>query len=327
MAPATRRPRRGRLAGAFVDRWQRLAAAGAVLLSAPGAAAASSFLRTQLRNATSVAADTRLPFSPNAGASVGKVFALYYSEYSGAKATSVESSGAPNAWRPAQRLAGDVWHGSTRLPTPRCPLQLTSQTDYPSAARKANLRLAELAICELLDNSGHTVPSCAGSAGDKGDKGDDVCELEMMVPAPSSDELQEPHIGAAMALAAYSKLCSLGKKSKYATDVCSVHRAGSVVCAGLALSGQTSMDGGAGVRLAELPSSGLLDIKLEDAYLLRFDRVFLAQSAAQQVAATEFEQKRHDVLHWQHAPPSLELCSDLSCLADRFMAVGAWEHQ
>merc|ERR1719433_1859580 len=97
-----------------------------------------------------------------------------------------------------------VWWGATMLPEPLCKLRLRTQTNYPTETRDANMRLAEIAVCNYLASVYESLPSC-------GESEDEVCELLLMVPFTSSDELQEPYTAAAVALAAYSKVCALGR--------------------------------------------------------------------------------------------------------------------
>merc|ERR1712232_694660 len=106
-------------------------------------------------------------------------------------------------------------------------------TNYPSDPRKVNLRLAEHAVCGMLafrdlGVKHPKVPDCHASTGQ-------VCELAISIPAPSSDELQEPHIAAAIALAAYSKICALFAPGQ--EYQCEVHRGDWAVVAGLRLNG------------------------------------------------------------------------------------------
>lgn len=237
----------------------------------------------------------------NAEPAVGKVFSVYYSRTSDEQATSVEAS---DEYLPVARDSETVWSGdgSRMLPTPSCPLQLISQTDYPTKIRVANLRLAELAVCELLGETG--VPSCGAKKGE-------VCQLELWIPITSSDELQEPFTAAAAALVARSKLCALGKSS-YESYQCEIKRASKGVCAGLELRGDS-------VELTGPSIPGLINNKLQDSYVLQFSHVFLAAAIEGEYEETDFHEKLSDVLAWGHTPPQVHFCRNLACLVSNFM--------
>lgn len=271
---------------------------GTAVARSVSAAAASG----ELKVVANASANASRPFTARVPPAVGKVFSLYYSSHSAAKATSVE---AMETYTPAER--GDkVWLGPTILPEPSCPLKLRSQTNYPTALRKANLRLAELAICDLLESKGRKLPSCGASEGK-------VCEMSVHVPMPASDEQQEPYIGAAMALAAYSKLCAIGTGSRDLEYKCELQRSDAALCAGLALSNGH-------VQLKGLPSPGLLDLKLDDAYILKISNVYLASGNQREYHETKFYHNLPNVLKWSHTPPKVHFCQDLSCLERTFIA-------
>lgn len=244
-------------------------------------------------------ANASAPFTARADPAVGKVWALYYSDAGGGhKATAVE---APDHF-PYRRgtSAGDVWHGNSLLPSPSCQLRLVSQTRYPTANRKANLRLAEIAVCDYMGS----VPSCGGS-------GSDPCELKIKAPLPASDDLQEPHIGAAIALAAYSRLCALGR-SEYEQEGCRVHLGEVGVSGGLELAGDS-------VRIAKLPSSGFIDLKMDAAYELGFAKVLLPAASEDDFSETQFSANSTDVLKWSRTPPEVDFCGDLGCLVSKLI--------
>lgn len=268
-------------------------------LSRAGAVANLSS-RSASNSTANASANASYPFSPRVEAAVGKVFALYYSSYSGAKATSVE---ATTEFEPATRRT-NVWNGGQLLPEPRCKLQLTSQTGYPSDQRKANYRLVEIAVCNLLYNKMEELPNC-------GETGNQVCELKVFAPLTSSETLQEPYVAAAMALATYSRLCSMGKNS-FEQRRCVIHTSMSAICAGLQLSGGS-------VTLTSPTTAGLLDLKLNDAYMLKLSYVYLAVESKQRFLQTTFYEDQSNVLKWQHAPPKVGFCGDLSCLASEFI--------
>jgi len=240
----------------------------------------------------------------NVDPAVGKVFSLYYSSYSGEQATSVEALGP---YEPVEKKEVDkyVFAGSVMVPKPSCDLRLRSQTNYATDTRDANMRLAAIAICNYLGLA--ELPSC-GAEGEH-----QACQLTMKVPFTSSDELQEPYTAAAVALAAYSKICALGK-DEYTRDQCNIQRSGAAICAGLGIGG-----GGGAVHLTGLPSPGLLDLKLDDAYMLRFSKVFLAEESRSMYYETEFYHRLPDVLAWTHTPPEVIFCPDLNCLVSWFI--------
>merc|ERR1740121_1736591 len=134
---------------------------------------------------------------------------MYYSRDSGEYVSSVETG---TSYKPARRPEY-VWHGDQILPKPDCALQLSAK--FASDRRKANLRLAELAVCELYAARGSSPPPC--NATDK-----EVCELEIKAPVPYDDKLQEPYIAAAMALVAWSKICALSQSSPYDSYKCEI---------------------------------------------------------------------------------------------------------
>eukprot|EP00927_Polykrikos_kofoidii_P013378 TRINITY_DN1582_c0_g1_i1.p1 TRINITY_DN1582_c0_g1~~TRINITY_DN1582_c0_g1_i1.p1 ORF type:complete len:333 (+),score=41.46 TRINITY_DN1582_c0_g1_i1:46-1044(+) len=244
------------------------------------------------------------PYSCEKSAAVGKVCSLYYSSLSDEQITSVE---AQNEYKPASR-GGVVWHGASILPEPSCALQLRPLTPSPSDTRRANFRLAELAICELLARRDPgvkhpPVPQCGATEAQ-------VCELQVSAPLSTSDELQEPYVAAAVALAAYSKICALfspGEEYK-----CQVHRGDWAVTAGLQL-----RDGG--VVLTGFQIEGLLDLKLDYAYGLFLKDVVIAADSKPIYEQTEFHRNLPDVLKWDHTPPSVSFCDDLSCLVHKFI--------
>jgi len=238
---------------------------------------------------------TKTPFSPHEDPAVGKVFSLYYSSWQEAQATSVEVM--DEGYVVANRIHEDVWEGDQILPTPACGLQLVSQTDYPSAERKANLRYSEIAVCEYLHLTGKELPSCGAGTGVG-----DVCQLKIWAPLPSDDKLQEPYIASSIALAAYSKICALGSSTD---EGCKVHRSDVALCSSMKLVGDY-------IQLEGIHSPGRLDLKLDDAYLLNFLHVYLASTDRDFFEKTRF----HDatVLTFSHTPPSIHFCENFPCL-------------
>lgn len=246
---------------------------------------------------------------------LGKVCSLYYSSVTEAKMTAVL---ALDKYHKASRF-DDIWLGNSRLPVPSCSLQLGGD-NYRiwGDLRKANLRLAELAVCDMLAfrdlGAAHPpVPDC-GANFSQGE----VCELKMSAPMTSSDELHEPSTAAALALAAYSRICALFDPDE--DYKCKVNLGNRALLAGLQVSGAGTEFGGvtSGVRLTGL-DKGLLDIKLNDAYDLYLDEVIMAEDGKSTYEKTSFHAQRDDVLHWTHAPPRIDFCTDLHCLVDKYM--------
>lgn len=237
-----------------------------------------------------------LPFNADQPAQVGHVTTLYYNDYNGQQAQTI-SAGAYTA----TAREADVYDSAGPLPKPKCDLQLNTKTSYPTDNRKVNLRLASIAVCDYIGGS-YALPKCG--AGEN-----QVCELMLDVPMPNSDEHQEPFIGAAMALAAYSRICELGGSTDYQ---CQVHRSGKAVLAGL----KRSADG---VEFKNFDVAGILSTELYDAYHLHFSDVYLAQDGSSVYENTKFAQEQHNVLHWQHSPPNVHFCSSLACLAAAFI--------
>jgi len=263
-------------------------------LSAP---AASTQNGTVALAASNLAAHARLPFSARTDAAVGKVWALYYSNYAGHKATSIE---ATETYAPGTR--GETpWHQGAPLPVPSCSLKLRTQTNYPTENREANLRLAEIAVCDYMAGTGGSVPGCGAS-------GTQVCELSLMVPAPSDDGLFEPHNAAAMALVAYSRLCAI-PKSAYEQGQCAVHSSEKAILGGLETSG----------ALRALPSTGFIQLKMEAAYELGLTQVVLPSSSETDYHATTHHQNSTDVLKWTREPPAATFCGNFACVVQQFM--------
>jgi len=264
-----------------------------------GVAAAASLAKTQHNASSNASSNASYPCPPvRTDAAVGQVFSLYYSDGCGEQVSLVQ---ALDSYEPASRPEY-VWHGATLLPKPSCALQLRSQSNYPQPNRKANLRLAELAVCELF---GSALPSCGATD-------NQVCELMIKAPIPSSDDLQEPTVGAAIALVAYSQLCAMSQNSTYEHYKCQIHGSEQAVCAGLQLQGGH-------VHFKGLETPGLLDLKLHDAYMLRLKDVTLAAESSDQYTKTEDYKNRPDVLSWSHYPPKIDFCQDLSCLVNKFI--------
>lgn len=240
-------------------------------------------------------------FNPNQPAKVGKVTALYFSPRTENYAQTISTSGYS-----AANPDGDVFYGDFSLPKPSCPLQMTTQFNYKTENRKVNLRLAAIAVCDYLHGyTMHDLPSCGAGS-------NEVCELMLDVPITNGDEYQEPYLGAAMALAAYSKICSL--LSGMHDYNCRVHRSNSAVLAGL----QRNSKNGT-IHLSGYEVAGLLNMRLYEAYEMYFEHVFLAQQSVKTYEETEFHRRMHDFQHWQHFPPTIVWCDTLACLIDHFI--------
>lgn len=229
---------------------------------------------------------------------IGKVFAIYYSSTSGQDVTSVEASNyQPLSAKPSD---GDpVYEPQTSRILARgdCPLQLNAHTQSPSAARRANLRLAELAVCEAYGGQ----PCGASAAG---------CELDIWAPLPNNND-EEPGLGAAIALAAHSALCGAVHTESWQNDVCKLVRDKTALSAGLQLE-----FGSSSVTLRPFPGPWV-DKKLDSCYILGFKGAVFAAGNRQSYFASKNYELRDDVLHWQRAPPVVEFCGDLSCLVQK----------
>jgi len=239
------------------------------------------------------------PFQARVEPAVGKVWALYFNSYTKAKASSVE---ATDKYVPADRGPA-VWDGDMMLPEPGCSLKIRSLTNYPTARRKANYRKAEIAICEVLQMHGTELPKCSASD-------EQVCELTLSIPMPSSDEMQEPYIAGAMALAAYSKICALGRSSSYNSYKCKIHRSETAISAGMTVQGGE-------VALTGMSSPGLIDLKLDDAYILSFRWVYMSTSSRDTYYQTRFYHTPDH--HFNHQPPEVQFCGNLQCLVSSMM--------
>lgn len=255
--------------------------------------------------------DGRVPFSPRAEPEIGSVYALYYSSYSGHQATSVEaptSASQPEyEYRAVPEESGYVFDPSTdgMLPKPSCPLQVSSQTGYPSDIREANHRLVAILLCNFLASRMESLPDCGHSTGQ-------VCSLKLFAPLPASD-LQEPHLGMAMAVAGYSRLCSLNT-NEFEQARCAVHRSETALTGGLRWDGNR-------VNFHGLPSPGFIDMKMNDAYTMAFAYVILPEASRHDYQETQFHQNSTDVLKWQRTPPEAHFCDDLHCLVNMLLPV------
>eukprot|EP00930_Biecheleria_cincta_P033019 TRINITY_DN22873_c0_g1_i2.p1 TRINITY_DN22873_c0_g1~~TRINITY_DN22873_c0_g1_i2.p1 ORF type:complete len:325 (+),score=66.79 TRINITY_DN22873_c0_g1_i2:41-1015(+) len=247
---------------------------------------------------------------------IGKVCSLYYSSVTEAKMTAVL---ATDGYHKASRF-DDIWLGNSRLPVPSCALQLGGDNYGISGDnRKANLRLAELAVCDMLAfrdlGAAHPkVPDCGANVSQG-----EVCELKMSAPMTTSDQLQEPYTAAALALAAYSRICALFDPSE--DYKCKVNLGNKALLAGLQVSGAGTQLGGAtsGELLTGVATPGLLDLKLKDAYDLYLEEVIMAEEGKSTYEGTDFHAKRNDVLLWTHAPPGISFCNDLHCLVQKYI--------
>lgn len=266
-------------------------APGQRLLVPPGAGAHA--LAAHASNHTGA----KVHFNPlDYASAIGKVFVFYYSSASGELATSVEARGyrdlpqAPSALDPVYdpSSGGMVRRGA-------CPLRLISQTSYPSDQRKANLRLAEIAVCEVFYGN----PCKGGAVG---------CELEVLAPLPYSDD-QEPYVGAGMALVAHSLLCSL-RADAGQSAACAVRRSRAAVSAGLRFAQGA-------VELQPLPSPWV-DMKLDACYALGFREAVFAAANREHYLSGEHYSTKHDVLAWSTTPPEAVFCEDLPCLVQKF---------
>jgi len=245
-------------------------------------------------NASEVAA--RVPFSTSSyHAAVGKAFALYYSSFSGEKVTSVEARAYHSL--NATPASPDVFDPDSAMLLSRgsCPLQLLSQTNYPSAHHNASLRLAEMAVCMAMSD----MPCKAGDVG---------CKVEVLAPLPYADH-DEPYLAATIALVVKSFLCS-EHSGAAEQDACMVHhRSDTAIAAGLqVVAGK--------VELKPIPGEWV-ELKLDACYELGFKKAVFA--AGNQADFEETPYYSPDVLSFQHTPPEAVFCQDLACLESAMM--------
>lgn len=230
-------------------------------------------------------------------AAIGKVFAIYHSHTSGQDVTSVEASNY-NALSAAPSDDELILEPQTLKPLPRgqCTLRLKAHVS-PSDERKANIRLAELAVC-------------AAYAGQPCRSGDAGCELDIWAPLPYNNA-EEASLGAAMALAAHSALCGAAHTESWQSDSCKIVRDKTAVSAGL----QKEL-GSNSVTLRSFPGPWV-DKKLDSCYILGFTGAVFADGNRQSYLSSQNFAKKDDVLHWTRAPPKVEFCSDLHCLVQK----------
>lgn len=242
-------------------------------------------------------ANTSVPFNPrDYSTEVGKVFVFYFSSYSGEKVSSIETRSYTRLDQaPSDPAVFDPKTG-TMLERGDCKLRVVSQTSYPSAMRKANLRLAELAVCGM--SFGNPCPSDAPG-----------CEVKVMAPLPYSED-QEPYLGAGIALVVHSLLCAESAADSWAKSDCAIARSKTGVSAGL-------VHAGSAVRLRALPEPWV-DMKLDACYELGFSGVVFAADNEDHYFNSEHYEKKHDVLAWTREPPKPVFCDGLACLVSQF---------
>lgn len=231
---------------------------------------------------------------------VGKVYALYFSTTSGEKVSEVQ------VWPPGATLQAcseppaavyDPDGAGGPIPKPEsCKLTLNSQTGYPSEQRKANLRLAELAVCDYFALNG--IPNCGSG-----------CSLKINAPLPYAS-MQEPYVGAAIALAAISQICAESKES-WQRDQCEIRRKDAALSAGLRLVGS-------GVQLRPLPDY-MVNTKMNDAHSLYFPKVILSADNEDAWHDSAFHEDSYDVTKWTHEPTECEFCTNIACVAQKLM--------
>lgn len=263
----------------------------------PRPAAALSPVRALVSQASAVNASAKAPFNPlDYSPEIGKVFGFYYTTYSGEKVTPVEArSYKALAEVPSNSSYVFDPKNGTILKQDSCPLKLTSQTRHPTKQRQANLRLAELAVCDFFGGN-----PCA--------HGDTACHVEIFAPCPYSED-QEPYVGAALALVAQSLLCAeqadtLGK------EACKIHRSKAGLSAGLRHTAS-------GIELRPLPKPWV-DMKLDACYELGFRDVVFASANEQDYLDGKHHETKDNVLAWQRHPPNAIFCQDLACLVRKF---------
>jgi len=227
---------------------------------------------------------------------IGEVFAFYYSRYSQQKVTLMKA----RSYKPMSEVPSDstyIYDGPTMLPRGKCPLKLIEKfTNYPSDQREANLRLAELALCEVFYDK-----PCA--------KSDKACSIEIFAPTPYSRD-QEPYVAAGMALVAHSLLCAERKSDPWTTEACKIDVSRAGISAGLQRTAE-------GIKLRPLPGVWV-DMKLDACYELRFSETVFAAPNQADYADSRNRRTKHNVTAWQREPPVATFCSDLSCLIHKF---------
>lgn len=241
---------------------------------------------------------------------IGSVFALYGSAASGRAATLVE---APSSSFQAVNFDEDQVEepGGAALPRPSCPLQLKSQTQYPSKWRKANLRMAEIAVCNYWWQlfGAKSFPSC-----ERVNQVRQTCQLSLDVPLPHSDELQEPHLGASIAVAAFSRLCALKYQGSFEKKRCEVHHRSAV-----AITGGFQLEANGDAVLKGLSCPGVVDMKMNDATALGFGHVLLPLANQPDLAATS--PNNPTATTGNQALPIF--CKDLPCLAKNLIPIAS----
>mmetsp|Transcript_119718 Transcript_119718/g.211631 ORF Transcript_119718/g.211631 Transcript_119718/m.211631 type:complete len:313 (+) Transcript_119718:39-977(+) len=229
---------------------------------------------------------------------IGKVFAIYYSHSSNQDVTSVEARDYQSlSTAPADDEIILEPQTMKSLPRGQCPLRLNAHIGSPSAERKANLRLAELAVCEAYGGQ----PCGANDAG---------CELDIWAPLPDNNA-EEASLGAAIALAAHSALCGAVHTETWQSGTCKIVRDKTALSAGL----QKQL-GSSSVTLRSFPGPWV-DKKLDSCYVLGFKGAVFADGNRASYLSSQNYALKDDVLHWSRAPPAVQFCSDLSCLVQK----------
>lgn len=248
------------------------------------------------RTNSSRANSTQGPFNPrDYSAAIGKVFVFYFSSISDEKVSSVEARSFKRLDQaPSDPAVFDPETG-TMLERGDCKLRVVSQTSYPSEMRKANLRLSELAVCNMYIGN----PCGADAPG---------CEVEVMAPLPYSED-QEPYLGAGIALVVHSFLCAEHADS-WSKDKCAIARSKTGLSAGL-------VHAGSAIALRALPEPWV-DMKLDACYELGFEGVVFAAANKDHYLDGEHYAKKNDVLAWSRAPPEPSFCGNLACLVAKF---------
>mmetsp|Transcript_83193 Transcript_83193/g.230900 ORF Transcript_83193/g.230900 Transcript_83193/m.230900 type:complete len:355 (+) Transcript_83193:38-1102(+) len=291
------RAARGRVQAPTAEPPASAAPVAALARRGASAAAAASTRRAGSTAGAEGRTGAKVPFNPlDYAPAVGKVFVFYYSRASQELVTPVEARNyQPLATHPSDELVYEPSSGRM-ISRGSCPLRLAPPLPLASSRRKANLRLAELAVCQAFNDS-----PCVGET--------PGCELEVLAPLPYDDG-QEPYIAAGMALVAHSKLCALHADALTVT-ACEIKRSKAAVSAGLRPSARGS------VELLPLPGAWV-DLKLDAAYSLGFSEAVFAAGNHGDYLAGDHHATKDNVLAWERKPPEPVFCEDLSCLVQKF---------
>jgi len=214
-------------------------------------------------------------------AKVGSCQCIYYSSYEKSKVTEVFATGGPTT---VQEAPKDPENAQFYMP-PRgdCWLILNTALKTKSEKDQYNLRISELAVCEMV---GFAPSGCKP-----------FCQIDLRVPLPyNNDEVDD--IASCIATAALTKLKGM-----------EVNRDSTAVFGGLV---KTK----AGIRLksySDVP--GHIDEKLKTAYVQSYKYAVIPKADEATYKKTKHYEKKDDPLYYDrefHAA----LCDTLGCVVD-----------